>query len=104
MIIYNVTVNIDFEAHDAWLAWMRSTHIPDVIKTGCFIESRLSKVVTDQDQGGVTYSIQYLAKTEADYQNYLDNHAAALQQEHTKKYAGKFAAFRTLLHVVEQFN
>ena len=104
MLIYNVTVNIDHEVHQEWVQWMREVHIPDVMATECFVESRFSKVMVDNDQGGETYSIQYLAKSQADLDRYQKEHATALQKDHTQKYEGKFAAFRTLLNVVEQFH
>ena len=37
MYIYNVTVNVSDDVHIEWLKWMKETHIPDVMKTGCFI-------------------------------------------------------------------
>ena len=30
MIIYNVTIKIDLDVHDEWLAWMKLEHIPRV--------------------------------------------------------------------------
>jgi len=36
MIIYNVTVSVDNEVHEMWLAWMRNTHLPEVMATGYF--------------------------------------------------------------------
>lgn len=102
-IIYNVTVNIDHDVHDEWVSWMKEVHIPDVMATECFLESRFCNVVSDQEQGGVTYSIQYLAASEEDLNHYQKEFAPKLQQEHTTKYNGKFAAFRTLLKMVEQF-
>ena len=100
MIIYNVTVNIDHDSHDDWLDWMKSVHIPDVMATGSFLENKISKVLSDQDDGGVTYAIQYVSKDMDTYENYLKEHAPRLQQEHSARYEGKFAAFRTLLEVV----
>ena len=102
-IIYNVTVSIDLAVEKEWVSWMKEKHIPDVMATGCFLESRFTKVLNDQDQGGASYSIQYLLANEADYQLYLNEFAARLQQEHALKYHGKFAAFRTMLQMVAQF-
>ena len=102
-VIYNVTVNIDHEVHHEWLKWMKEVHIPDVMATKCFLESRFCNVVSDHEQGGVTYSIQYLAASEEDLDRYQANFATKLQQEHMQKYNGKFAAFRTLLKMVKQF-
>jgi hypothetical protein len=102
MIVYNVTVSIDSNVHDEWLEWMRSSHIPDVLKSGCFLESKLSRIHGEED-GGVTYSIMYISPSIEKYEEYKSIYAPKLQKEHTEKFQGKFAAFRTILSVVEQF-
>ncbi|MCW5899426.1 MAG: DUF4286 family protein [Flavobacteriales bacterium] len=99
MIVYNVTVNIDHEVHDAWLRWMKDTHIPEVMATGLFVESRMHRVLAD-DEGGITYAIQYTAPDMAHYERYRDEHAARLQADAQQRYGGRFVAFRTLLEVV----
>lgn len=101
MILYNVTVNIDFEVENEWLEWMKSNHIPEVMATGCFIESRMTKVIAE-DKGGATYAVMYLCYNMETYQRYKDKFAAGLQAAHAQKYDGKFAAFRTLMDVVHQ--
>jgi hypothetical protein len=102
MILYNVTVSIDPTVAEEWLNWMRSTHIPDVMSTGCFIESRISRV-QGEEEGGLTYAITYLASNEEAIASYQANHAPRLQVEHKERYEGRFAAFRTFLHVIEEF-
>jgi len=99
MILYNVTVNIDHSANDDWLKWMKETHIPDVLATGLFFDGKLSRIMAEE-QGGKSYSIQYLAKTMEDYERYQEEHAQRLQADHEKNFGGKFVAFRTLLHVL----
>lgn len=99
MILYNVTVNIDLSVHDEWLKWMKEVHVPDVMKTGLFVENKICRIFAEE-QGGKSYSIQYLAKNWDDYNKYLEEFAPKLQEEHTKKYQGKFAAFRTVLKVI----
>lgn len=101
MILYNVTINVDEEVHEEWLQWMKKVHIPDVMKTGLFIENRICKIHAFEE-GGKSYSIQYLARTMADYERYQTEFATVLQEDHTKRYQGKFAAFRTILEVVDQ--
>ena len=102
MIIYNVTVNIDYSVQEEWLAWMKSTHIPDVLATKMFIEAKLSRVLAEEE-GGATYSIQYLCENQAKLDEYQEKFAPALQVDHTEKFAGKFVAFRTLLKVEKHF-
>lgn len=98
MFIYNVTINMDAAIAHEWLEWMKNKHIPDVLNTGCFVENKILKVLSDDE--GATYSVQYTFKTMEDFENYKAKHAAALQKEHTERYSGKFAAFRTLLQIV----
>ena len=100
MIIYNVTVNIDANVHDEWLKWMLEKHIPDVLSTGLFIDSRMSKMLIEEEGGGVTYSIQYTLESMDKMQEYEEKHAPRLRDEHTKKYEGKFGAFRTMMQVI----
>ena len=95
MIIYNVTVNIDDSAHDDWLDWMRKEHIPDVLQTGYFTECKISRILAFEE-GGKSYSIQYTCPSMNQLEEYQRDHAPRLQEEHTKRYQGKFAAFRTL--------
>jgi len=102
MILYNVTVSIDPTISDEWLEWMRSKHIPDVMSTGCFVESRISRVHAEEDEG-VTYAITYLSPSQEKMEEYKEVHAPKMQREHSEKFNGKFAAFRTLLTVIEEF-
>lgn len=99
MIIYNVTVSIDEDVHDEWLAWMKEVHIPDVMKTGLFIESKILRILAHAEEGQ-SYSIQYSCEDMKTLHQYQAHHAQRLQAEHTAKYEGKFAAFRTLLEVI----
>lgn len=101
MIIYNVTINLEEEIHTDWLTWMKNKHIPDVMNTGYFLESKIAKVLTTQeDETGHTYAIQYTCNSMNDLKEYQKKYAKKLQQEHTNRYKGKFVAFRTLLEIV----
>ena len=100
MIIYNVTININHDVHDNWLKWMREEHIPQVLKTGLFLEGKMLRLLGDADSGGTTYAVQYSCATMQDYERYRDEFAPALQQETQKLFKDKFVAFRTLLETV----
>ncbi len=99
MIIYNVTVNIENDVREEWLQWMKEKHIPDVMGTGYFLESKICKVLVDEEQG-TTYSIQYTCENMSKLEEYQREDSPRLQKEHGDKYAEKFVAFRTLLEIV----
>jgi hypothetical protein len=100
MYIYNVTVNVSDDIHTEWLKWMRETHIPDVMKTGCFIDSQLVKVLYVEDEGH-TYSVQYKFLEMSDIEKYQKEFAAGLQAETKLKFENKYTAFRTLLQIID---
>jgi hypothetical protein len=100
MFIYNVTVNISDDIHQQWLRYMKEQHICDVMKTGCFIDSQIVKVLYVEDEGH-TYSIQYKFLEMADIEKYQKEHAQALQAEHKNKFGEKYTAFRTLLQIID---
>lgn len=99
MILYNVTVSIDYDVHQNWLKWMKEVHIPNVLATGLFIENKIAKIHAEEE-GGVSYSIQYLLKSWEDYHNYIDNFSLELQKEYHTKFGNKSVAFRTILEIV----
>lgn len=101
-IIYNVTVNIDLNVHEEWVSWMKEVHIKDMMETGLFLEARFSRILAEED-GGKSYSIQYLCRDMETLQKYEEEFAPKLQADHSSRFAGKFAAFRTLLRVDKTF-
>jgi len=101
-IIYNVTVSLDPAIESAWVSYMRDTHIPEVIETGCFLECRMSKM-NDEETGACTYAMTYVAYSQEDLERYQKEHAADLQKDHKDKFDGRFAAFRSTLNVIQHF-
>lgn len=100
MILYNVTVGIDKEIEAVWVEWMKTTHIPEVLKTGTFIKYKFYKVLSHDDEGSVSYCIQYFTPTLEKFNLYLKDHAPALMEHHRAKFDGKHVAFLTLLEEV----
>lgn len=100
MILYNVTIGIDKDIEIEWVEWMKTTHIPEVLKTGIFVKHRFYKVLSHDDEGTVSYCIQYYAPTIEQFNLYLKDHAPSLIEKHRSKFDGKHVAFRTLLEEV----
>jgi hypothetical protein len=99
MIIYNVTVKISHDKHEDWVDWMKTVHIPEVMATNCFSKNVFSKVLVE-DEEGTNYSIQYYCDSMGKLEDYQNNFAPKLQEEHTLRYKDHFVAFRTLLELV----
>jgi hypothetical protein len=100
MLLYNVTVGIDKDVEAEWLQYMRDVHMPDVLKTGMFVSSKMYKVLHDQDDGTISYSIQYFAASIEHVNQYLEVFAPVLIEKHKKRFANRHVAFRTLLEEI----
>jgi len=100
MYIYNVTINIEEEIHDKWLNWMQKKHIPDMLKTGKFSKAKMSRVVIEEEMGGITYSVQYTTDSKETLEKYYKENAVQLRDEGMSLFGGKFVAFRTELDVI----
>ena len=100
MFLYNVTVGIDKDVEQEWLQWMKDEHIPNVMDTGMFVEYRIYKVLHDQEEGSVSYSVQYFAKTINHVTLYFEKFAPALLEQHRTRFRDKHVAFMTLLEEI----
>lgn len=100
MYLYNVTVNVEKEMEVEWLEWMKSTHIPDVLATGMFLENKMFKIMHDSEDGSINYSVQYFAESMDHIMNYQNNFAPKLQADTQQKYGDRLVIFRTLLKLV----
>lgn len=99
MYIYNVTINIENSAHDAWLEWMKTEHIPAMLDTRKFTKALMTKVQVEEEMGGTTYSVQYHTDSKATLEKYYAEDADTLRA-HGKRFEGKYVAFRTELEVI----
>src|SRR5690606_5710905 len=99
MYIYNVTINIEESAHDRWLQWMQTEHIPAMLATGKFSKALMTRVVIEEEMGGITYSIQYTTDSKNTLEKYFAENAEELRAQ-SKPFEGKFVAFRTEMEVI----
>ena len=100
MYIYNITTKVDPSIHEIWVEWMKKTHIPAIMKTGCFTESQFAKLLELDDTDGPTYALQFRIAAKADYNRYLELHANNLRNEVFAVWGNKVIAFRSLMQVV----
>jgi len=100
MILYNVTISVDLRIEEEWLAWMKHTHINEVMATGLFTSYQIYKVLL-QKEDELTYSVQYFVDSMSNLQQYQAKYAQELQAKHKLKFGDKVVAFRTVLEVVD---
>jgi Domain of unknown function (DUF4286) len=100
MFIYNVTTKVDPSIHEAWVAWMKEIHIPDLMKTGCFTKYQFVRILELDDSEGPTYAVQYNADSKANYNRYMEHFANQLRNEVFSKWGNRVISFRSIMQVV----
>lgn len=100
MLLYNETIGIDKDIEQPWLQWMKQTYLPGMMATGMFTDSKIYRILHDNEDGTISYSIQYFSQSIEHIQRYLDEFAPQLVETHRKKFANKHVVFRTLLELV----
>lgn len=101
MYIYNVTTNIQEDVHEKWVEWMKTEHIPEMLETGKFTKAIMTKVLVQEDMGGITYSVQYTTRSKEMLQRYYEEDAPGMRAK-SEAFEGKFVAFRTELQVISK--
>jgi hypothetical protein len=102
MIIYNVTTNIHESVHDQWLKWMQEKHIPEILATQKFSSARIVKVLIEEEMGGITYSVQYVADNKEILERYYIEDEPRFHKEALELFADKMLSFRTELEVISE--
>ena len=103
MYIYNVTTNIEVASQKEWVNWMQTHHIPEVLGTGKFLSAKMTKVLVEEDMGGVTYSVQYTVKDKPILEKYYQEDAPRLREDAQRLFAGKMVSFRTELEILDEY-
>lgn len=100
MIIYNITIKVDWSIAEDWLEWMQNTHIPEVLGSGCFDRHQMVRLLQVDETEGPTYAAQYYAPTLSRYDYYLQHFAPAHRKQITEKWGEKYIDFHSLMQVV----
>lgn len=99
MFVYNVTMKVENDSAEEWVKWMKEEHMPALMNTGLFTDSRLFRLLEQDESDGITYVAQYFCNSMDDYNAYLSKHAQEIRDLSFRRFGNKFIAFRTLMQV-----
>ncbi len=98
MILYQVNVNVKSAYKEEWRTWMCEHHIPEVMKTDCFLNVRMLESM-DQSADG-EFVIQYVCKDYATLLYYRQEFSPGLQAQHNATFADIATSFRKEFSIV----
>jgi Domain of unknown function (DUF4286) len=97
MIAYEVTAEMAKRLASRYERYMRETHIPEVLATGCFQAAVLARSSPGR------YRTSYLARTQADLDRYLETYTAALRADFAAHFPEGVTLSREVWGTVERW-
>lgn len=80
---------------------MRSTHIPQIMETGCFIHFRICQIPASGDNES-TFAVQYTAPSMRHFERYETAFAPGLREDYQKRFGQNTGIFRTILQILDE--
>jgi hypothetical protein len=74
-VTYEITTTVEPDLAEAYERYMRATHIPDLLATGCFLGAAFTRSAAGR------YRVRYQASSQADLDRYLTKHATRLRED-----------------------
>jgi hypothetical protein len=102
MIVYNVTVKVNWNILEEWLVWELEKDVPAVLASGLFEGYKFFRLLEQDEVEGPTFVVQYFTPTLENYQQYILEFAPVRQEESRNKWGEGFIAFRTIMSLVEE--
>ncbi|HJV88819.1 MAG TPA: DUF4286 family protein [Holophagaceae bacterium] len=97
MYTYEVQVETAPDSADAFEAYMRRKHIPEIFATGCFTDIAFERA------SATKFRTRYQALSKADLDRYLLDHAPAFRLDFLKHFPEGCTVQRELWEAVQAF-
>ena len=100
MLIYNITIKIEWAIQPDWLQWMQEIYITALMKTGCFTHHQLARLLEIDEEEGPTYALQLYASNRKNYNDYMQVHLPQMEKMSYEKWGSRVLLFSTLMQIV----
>lgn len=99
MLIYNITIKADLDAHLDLVDWIRESQLP---AAGDYLlkPSRLYRLLNVDTSDGITYCLQHHFADMAAYNRYMAGHDTAFREELSGRFPDKLVVFSSILSEV----
>ena len=101
MLIYNITLKIEWMIQPQWLLWMKDVYLKQVMDTGCFTNYKLVRLLDIDEDEGPTYALQLYMDSREQYIEYLGQYLPEHETTALEKWGSSALSFGTLMEVVD---
>ena len=97
MVVYEVGAIVEPELRESYERYMSEEHIPDLMRTGCFVE------VSFETRGIGEYQVRYTAATPDDLETYLRDHASDMRAHFASRFPDGVTVSRKEWRILKRF-
>ena len=95
VVTYEITAEVRADLVPSYEAFMRRTHIPDLLATGYFVAASFGRATHGR------YRIRYEARDAAALERYLAEHAPRLRAHFDARFGGRIRLAREVWAVID---
>jgi hypothetical protein len=93
---------VDFDIEAEWQSWMKNEFIPQVLITDGFEGYKFLKIMSDEEQNGASYALQYTVRSMNDLLNYQSGMKKQLYSDLKAKWGEACLNFATLMEICDE--
>ena len=102
MVIFHTTFHLSGESYLRGLDYLKSTYIPDAVRSGKLHSPRMMRVLNeDSDVNGVSLSVQFSVADMGVFGEWHSKEGVGLQKALTEKFSDEIVGFSTFLEDIE---
>jgi hypothetical protein len=101
MLIFNTTYLVVDRMHGAWHKWLYEHHIPMMLDSGHFDKPQVAKVLTNESQEGVSFSVQFHTENMQSLEAWNKKYAETFLADFTEHFGQEVLLFSTVLEIIE---
>lgn len=100
MLIYNTTYHLEEEVEENFIIWLKEVLIPEVEQQEALRNPRICKILTAQEDGQVSYSLQWEVENSTILHRWHIKHGTHAKDQIKKIFQEKVLGFDTLMKKV----
>ena len=102
MVIFHTTFHLSNETYIRGLNYLKSTYIPDAVRSGILHSPRMMRVINeDADVNGVSLSVQFSVADMDVFEEWAGKEGVALQTAISEKFSDDITGFSTFLEEID---
>lgn len=101
MVVYNITIQVEWNIIKDWLTWQKEEHIPEIMSTQLFDDYKMFRLLEQEDLDSATFIVQYFTSSTERLRKYLDEFAPLMRQKAFARWGNQFIAHHTHMSLLE---